>query len=440
MLISEMEVYNSKANVVNDNMNSFINDLKLPKKNLELDTRSTNTTKELLEKAKNSQHKYVVLYEKSPKKYNALKKYGEVLKLVEKLIGLIPTNLDNLSLEELTNKLEELVKSRQKNMNQMSFTYYQNMISNLMTDILSIEQDFQDGKINASQALKAIQDAKQPFVEHKHEMPQILFESMQSTQHLLSIYESTYEAQDQIEQVYGETALKPAGLEPQQKILMDKLENDTTRILKQVNSINMGLNNFQPQVDLTKLITNLKDSQDLLEKPELDVDGMNRSVENLQSTTISLTDKQIDLNHKRENLEDEIKYCTTKTTQLNALSTLHFSRETYKEANERAEQHEENINSVGEILENNVNLPSDVAKQLAETVVDSLEADQKVATIMSKNPNVDKAANNSESIQEVIDKAFELKDKVLTIEEQQEMVLKLEQQKDNENNEDDKNN
>ena len=58
--------------------------------------------------------------------YKVLKKYGEVLQLVEKLFGLLPSDLSNLSTTELEEKLEELLKSRKKNETQMQFIFFQN--------------------------------------------------------------------------------------------------------------------------------------------------------------------------------------------------------------------------------------------------------------------------------------------------------------------------
>lgn len=431
MIISEMDVYKSNSNVVNDDMDRKLKELRLPKKDLQLDTAEISSAKDVFSKAKNSQQKYVRAYEKDKKKYKILKRYGEVLQLVEKLLGLVPGNVDNLSIEELTKKLEELMKSRKRNMDIMAFSFYQSVISNLLTDLIAIEKEFQEGKITSKQAFESVQKAKAPIKEHYNDMPPVLFPAVKEASHLVKTYESSYSTELTEEETNESTSLTDTNIKPRHKYLMDKLHEDTRQMLTRVSNLDMRLNQFVPQVDLGGLTKDLQSTEKLLENPDFSVSEMESAVTKLEGTTVTLTDKQVNLNIENKALQTEIEDCTAETTKLNSLSTQHFTRETFIAATERAEQTRTNVDEIEELIEVADTMPTDIATQFADTMIEQLEADDKVSTLVAKDPNADQSFAENDINDIAQDELYDLKDKVLTIEEKREMILKLEKLKNN---------
>lgn len=440
--MSTVQILKGQTMLVNSDLMFEIKNIKGPYKNLQLNEKTTNKTKELLRDAKENQQIQIKKYENDKKRYKILKKYGEVLHLIEKLMGIIPSDLNNLSVESLEEKLKELLDRRKKNEMQFRFLYYQNLLTDLLTNLVNIEKSYQSGKISSSQALAGIQQSKQEIKENSKDMPLILRPAIEEASYLVKLYEQSYASENKIANADGPTDLVTPSEKLKHEFLLEKLNFDTKSTIKRVNGLTFDLNKFEPQIDLTNLTSNLQATEAILKDENWDASKMKDAVDDLNSTTIQLTDKQVDLNKTNDKLSHEISSCVKQTSELAENSIKRFNLETYIDISKRAVEDKEITEQVVDILEKDENLSTTVGSQIANTIDAQIDADKLFISKNHIHQYVNKDLVNEFPLESAIEAAeeqnIELKDKVLTLEEKRELVIQLEKMKNDEDENDKK--
>ena len=262
----------------------------------------------------------------------------------------------------------------------------------------------------------------------------VLGQPMEEASYLLDIYEKTFNAEQQLTSSGNGINLLTTDLNTRHEVLFSKLNLDTKALMNQVGSLSSDLNNFESHVDLTKLTQCLKSTDEVLQKEDWKASDLNVAVSDLKSTTVSLTDKQVQLNQTNEKLEAEIKDCTEKASEFTEISMLEISRETFKEMTERAEQTNEIAEDTVAILENDENLNTTLGSQIAETISGQMDADVRVGDKLAADPNASVVTRSIETTNEAADVAVELKNSVLTLEQQRQLMLQLELKKEADEN------
>ncbi len=428
----EISLLKYQNQIVNDKLGETLNKIKEPTTNLSLDSKTPSLLKESLNDAKKNQQNNIKAYEKNQKKFKVLKKYGDVLAKIEKLLGLIPSDLANLSFEELAEKLEELQKSRKNNMYQLNLIFYQNMLSDLLTNLVNIEKDFQSGAISSNQALSKVKTAKNDVKEHVDDMPPVLHEPLKQTSELIKLYEESYAKVDEETTSKVSSTLIKTEVKQEHEFLFNKINDRTQEMLAKVNDLGNELSTFEPQVDLTKLASNLKETASILELDNWDTTQMDVAVSDLDRTTTILTDQQIDKNKENDKLTNSIEEASNKITVIHQETIKEVSEEIFKQAVERAEIANENIQEVNEMPDENNIYAVDIKKQFVEAVTAQLDADINVTNVVAIEPE-SATEFKDDSINELAqDAANNLKERVQQYELDNGMVKILEQDKDDE--------
>ena len=131
-MVFDIQSLRDQGYELNSALEVHIKNVGLPKDNLELNEQSTNNFKNVLFKAKETQEKLSRKVEKDAKRFKLMQKYGDILRKLETLLSLLPSSLENLSVDELTKKLEELIKTRKRNEQQIIFIFCQNLFTNTL--------------------------------------------------------------------------------------------------------------------------------------------------------------------------------------------------------------------------------------------------------------------------------------------------------------------
>ncbi len=435
-----INTYSNLNEMLDADFNSTILKLKEPNMNLSLDNHVVNSAKDKLKNAQKNQKASVKAFEKNEKKFKVLKKYGEVLAKVERLLGLIPSELSNLSIDELSAKLEELLQTRKNNIFQLNLIFYQNMLSDLLTNLVNIEKDFQEGSISSAEALARVKEAKHDVKHHINDMPPVMYEPLTQASELVKLYENSYAGIQEATSKEQSSSLIKTEIKPEHELLFNTLTDKTKDLLTKVNNLSQDLSRFEPQVDLSKLTKDLKNTEDILELEHWDVDDMDSAVEKLNQTTTILTELQIEKNEEYATLSESIEEITTKSSELNSETIKEISKETFKQAVERAETTRETIKEVDDIpLENNM-FATDIKKQFTETVLSQLAVDHENTDIVAINPEASVAYKDNSINEEVQQEAEELQLRVSQYELENGMMKALENNPEDEEDENDKSN
>lgn len=421
------------AQMINSDLNFIIKEIHLPKTNLSINEKAIKEVKDVYAAALDRQKNNIKYYENDQKRYKVLKKYGEVLQKVETLLGLIPSDLSKLSLEDLEEKLKELMKTRKKNEMQISFMFYQNLITDLMTNLLTIEKDFQEGKISAKQAYDCVQTSKIQIADHAADAPAILRPAVEEASYLVKLYENSYSTMHVKQTTFGGPSLKETDIELKHEYMFDNLNNKTKDIIAQVKDLSTDMSRFEPHVDLTDLTKQLKDADQILETTNFDVDRMNSAVADLERTTTNLTSKQIDLNNQNEALSSRINDCSIKIKETSKMSMQEFSRETFKNMSERATTNKETTEEVKELIEDEHKTPTSIGAQTANTILSQIDSDKSFGSRLALDPNADTTSLQKHNIENAEDVATLLNEEVLTLEEKRKLMLMLQLEKEDEN-------
>ena len=400
----------------------------------QVDKETFNKTENKFNSAKKLQKTNIKKYEDDKKRYKIMKKYGEVLHLVEKLLGLIPSDLTNLSHEELEEKLKELLKSRKNTENQMLFVFYQNLISDLLTNLTRIEEDYVNKRISSKQAYDSVQESKAQIKEYYKEAPESLKEPIKNASYLVSLYEESYNRENIENFNPTSTELKSTEFNPKHKEIFSSLNEQTNSLISNVNSLSTNLSNFEPQVDLNPLSKNLEKTEFISSLDNWDPAEMQTAVEDLKSTTVSLTYKQIDLNNQREQLESDITTLTETSKDLSAKSTQNTSNETYMDTTIRVASH----TTQTQLMQENLHEDDDdfwlgIILATALTMNSQVIADQEYCDTISQDPNVNSLNMDLSSIALAEQRTFMLHQQAQALQE-----LRIQQQRQIQLNPDDK--
>ena len=82
------------------------------------------------------------------------------------------------------------------------------------------------------------------------------------------------------------------------------------------------------------------------------------------------------------------------------------------------------------ILEEDKNLVTTIGAQMANTIISQVEADENATKKIAIDADANITFMGTNQTKETLDTAYNLKDKVLTLEEKREILLKLEYQRD----------
>ncbi len=426
-IVYELQEESKKFNLQLESSTEELHNSKIKK----LNKQQVEHTKQTLKTAIDLQKINSKKYEKDKKRYKVIKKYGEVLRMVEKLLGLIPSDLNNLSTEELEEKLKELLSSRKKNEDQMIFVFYQNMVTDLLKNLTNIEKDFVNKRISASQAHKCVQESKKQIKEYYKEAPEILKPTIKDASYLVNLYEQSYNAFDNNNYSLPEPAIKTTELNSTHQAVFEKLNKDTNSLISNVNSLSYDLSNFEPQVDLSKLSKQLETTEHISRIDDWDIKQMDTAVNDLKSTTTTLTDKQIDLNHQNEKLEEKIKDLTLDSKELSSTSMKEISNETYIDTNIRVKSNTIQTQVMQEQLqdtEDDFLFGLIIASALLMDT--QMCADQEFGETLAQDPKADTINMETNSITQGRNAAYTLQDQAkamqeLRIQQQRELLLKF---------------
>lgn len=422
-IVYEIQEESTKYNSELESSTTKLHETKLKK----LNTKQINHTKETLKSAKDLQQIRLKECENDKKRYKVMKKYGEVLQLIEKLLGLIPGDLKNLSTEELEEKLKELLSSRKKTEDQMMFIFYQNMVADLLKNLKNIEDDFLNKRISSSQAHKCVQESKEQIREYYKEAPEILKPTIKDASYLVTLYEQSYNAYDDKNFSLPATNLRETELNANHRAIFDDLNKKTNSLISDVTSLSNDLSKFEPQVDLSQLSKQLETTEHISRIDNWDVAQMDSAVNDLKSTTESCITKQTDINHQNEKLEERIKDITTSSKDLSATSIKESADETYLDTSIRvasnttdAQIKQENLQSTDDDFWLGILVASAVLME------DQVVADQEFSEELAQDPNVDPAnMPNENEFEAALNGAYDLKNGAMAMQE-----LRLQQQRE----------
>lgn len=425
--MSEFINIDGRTALIDDNLVSATNSLSEPKPNIDIDKKQIETTTIELNKSKDAAVLSVKKNEHNDARYKIIRKYAEVLKNISHLINLIPTDVENLSTTELEEKLQELLATRKKNNDQSHFIFYQNLISDLLTNLMNIEKDFNNGAITADEAYASVQNAKQQIQSYAKEIPPVLKPTIEEASFLVQQYEKGFGTILETNVSGDKTPLKVTELSATQVEMLTSLNGKTEDILKDISSITEDLSSFQPQVDLGALNTLLGPARELVESDNWTIDQMSVIVDGLDSSVNGLIGEQVDKNNQSYNIQRKIETCTQQTTSLSTSSANDFAVETFNNITERTEQNTEVLAEVQESVEES-SLSDDIGNQFAETVYIQSEADEALVGEILADPKVDNLVYSKAPIDKERDASLDLKDIILS--KQEEYILKLSQNRD----------
>lgn len=425
-----ISVLKSKNYDIDSRLESAKKELVLHKNNLEIDSKSQTKLKDQLNDCKQTQKDMVKAFEKDKKRYKLLKRYGEILMRIEKLYGLLPTNLDSLSLTELEEKLQELLKNRKRNELQMMFIFYQTLYTNSIKNLLAIEKDYQAGIISQKEARKSVLKIHNEIESEEAHVPKQLKDTHKEVEHLISIYEKSYSKEEDKKIDGDRSPLIETDFSVKHTILMEKLNANANQLINNIGNLSTELTNFEPMVNLDKLTQNMKETEDVVNVENFDTDRFERTLNNLEVTTNNLIDEQIEKNEIKENLSEQIKEQTESTKEINSSSMKEISTELFENASERATTSIETTDEIVAVLESNDNLPTEISNQIANTVIAQMESDLDFCDRVTSAPDAESSLFEQEKTEEALESAENLKELVDKKEQELNMVLTLEQEQE----------
>ena len=411
------------TNNLNIDLRNTIFDLGKTNSNLTINSSQISNVSLSLEDAKQSYKTYIKYYEKDEQRFKALQKLGHALERVEQLLQIMPTNLEHLSVSELEEKLQELLNTRTKNNDQMHFIFYQTMITDLLTNLMNIEKDYQAGKITSTDAYKSVQEAKAQIKLNYKEMPDALRPTLEEASFLVRQYEESYAISDTKNPSKNKSSIIETELSLKQTELLNNLNGKTEEIMRDVSSISANLNNFQPQVDISSLSSLLVVPKNIYQFENWDVDELSKSVSDIDTTASNLINAQTQKNNEAESLHTSIESCAKKTSELSYTSTKNFATEAFKNVTLRAKKNTQVISEVEEILESEDAMFTSQGSQIAETILTQADADERFIAPILSTANVDCSAYGKAEFDTQKTAALNLSEDILTKEE--ERILKI---------------
>ena len=409
--MSDIQQLTHQSETISSELEIKTQDLMLPKANLILSDGSKTSLKTMLTIAKDSQQKNSKAFEDDEKRFKVIVKYGDILRKIEKLLGLMPTDLSNLSLDELENKLKELLENRKKNTEQLAYIFYQNMLSDLLTNLANIENDYQSGVLSSQEALSRVQQSKQMIKNNVQSVPNELSEPLKNASDLVKLYENSFKQEIERRDNQTPTPLIETKLKLEHQLLFERINTSASYIVSRVEGLTKDLANFEPEVNVEELTSNLKSTQDIFYLDTWNVDEASAAISSLDSTVDGLIDEQLAKNKVNANLTEEIQHITDKSSHISLSSTQNVTEQTFTEANNRAEQAISNVEVVSQ-LEAQSGSVTTFQTQFANATLSQLETDKDISDTAAFDPNASTAFKDDSLNAEAQEAASDLNEKV----------------------------
>lgn len=374
----------------------------------------TKDCRNVFEKAKQHRNERLAYYENKPKEYKAIKRYGEVLEKVERLLGIIPEPKKEFKLEDLASKMKELITARTKVTNQTTFSYFQNLLTNSITNILNIERDFQSGAISEKGAKSrmgaVITELRENRAQIPNEMMHLLGDSFNQAMKMADMYEKTFANIGDKKQKMG-LKFVDTDLTDRQKIVTSELNVKTQTLMDSIASLDSKMCDFEPQVDLTTLTKHLEKSDQIMEGVVFDPDNLDSVVTDIELTTENLTSEQNYKNQQSASLTSEIESVTFETEKLSKECIMKTAFAVIESLDKRFNVTMENSNYVKELVEDGV-IDENIAQEIAGTMIEQSQADFRVGTMMQASnpgvPELHKATKISEMLEDCAEEIVEV--------------------------------
>lgn len=426
----ELQVLKESNKLINHELTVLSNNIKNPIESSIDSKKQADELKTQLSTASEHKKTTAKTYEKDKKRFKLLQKYGDVLNQIEKLLEIHAVSTEDLSMEELAEKLEYLVKTRKFNYSQISFTTYQNLFSDITSKLLEVESKFQNGEIKEADASAEIKALKIKLNQNTHNVPTELMYSKESLSELIDSYDSCYNNPKQI--ISSKDDEKDSLINPESKLIFENLNNKTKELNIEVSQLQTKITNFEPQVDLSTLTEKLKSTDKMFDVANFDPDSVSVAVSDLSTLTNNLHNEQLDKNKDHEKLSNEIKSATAKTTDIASVSIKQLSEITFKQAQKRADKVIDEVENLQELSEGENSLPQSVGEKHTEAILDQLADDEEYCNKLSAQPDVENAFNNTAKTEQAQEKIEKVQEHFanLTKEEQALLQLKLEQEKE----------
>lgn len=349
---------------------------------------SIDEMSELLKTIENDHAKFIKQYEKDDKKYKALQNYGYVLKDIKNLLGIMSPDEEDLSLEDLIENLERLMRSRDFVTGQLNFSFYQDLYTNAMNEILAIEKNYQSGGLTSADALKNVNTIYDKITSNTAEIPSILQSTRRQIEGLLENYRDTFTMIDEEEKSTADVGIERAGLRLNSAIMFNQLNINTHNLINDLYTLRKGLSLFSPNVNLDELKNKMKNSQELIGRENWNADELNDQLTDIKSVTRQLTDDQVKKNWERESFKIRIKKMTEDSRKFALEAKIDTAHNIVRESNERIDYTEDCVAQVETMTDGNVAMPDNVAQQVTETLQEQINSDRINISEVLSNPEI----------------------------------------------------
>lgn len=435
-MIYEISDFKNLNYDINSRLEAEMKNLALPKPNIVLDDKQTKELSLSLKKSQNNRDEKNKANEDDEKKYKLLKRYGDILHLIENLIGIIPASLSNLSTTELETKLKELLTSKKQNEVQFIFIFYQNLYTNSLQNLLTIEKDYQAGSLSQKEALSKVKIVKEDIIYNSLHTPKVLSAVEEEMLYLVTLYENSFSNEFLEKQNNNSHELIKTNLEDVHCLIFEKLNSKTNELITRVGNLSESLTNFQPQVDLKAVFDGLKETDSILDEEVWEVEDLSSSIDKLETTTRSLIDEQTAKNNESMAISDEIKDVTSLADDISRISVTEITKQTFQNARNRAQ----NLNASTKELEESLNEDSsstitNIASQYSNVILALMEADEIFCMKVSSMKNASVTFREIYETLQAKEDALALQGQVLSIQEKQKIILEI-VNKDTEDDED----
>ena len=329
----------------------------------------TGNCKNALEKAKKHRNERLAYYENRPKEYRAIKRYGDVLEKVERLLGIVPSPKKEFSLEDLSEKMKKFAEARKNMQEQTSISYFQDVLTSVVTNMLKIEKEY----TNENDALAKLASLDQELKENKSAIPNelhyLLDKPFEEAEQMLSSYSECVLNTPLKSEMENNMGLVDASLSKEQISLNAILNNRANRLLGNIASLDSRLKTFEPQVDLNGLAEKIEKADGVMESMVFDPDNLDSVVTDIENTTDSLTTEQNYRNQESADLSSEIETITNQTETLTKESLQRTAFEIIQNANVRHKAAGENTDYIQKLAEN-----GQVSEEFLKEVTDTMQA------------------------------------------------------------------
>lgn len=347
----------------------------------------TKNCKNMLEKAQKHRNERLAYYENRPKEYKAIKRYGQVLEKVERLLKIIPEPKKEFSLEDLADKMKKLIESRQKMTNHTTFTYFQNVLTNSITNLLNIEREFQSGALNEtsakSKSTELIRELRENRMQIPNDMMWLLGSSFDQAIKMAEMYEQTFANLHEKKQRMG-LKFVDTDLSEREKIVTSELNFKTQALMANISSLDSKLSDFEPQVDLSALTGKIEKADKIMEGMVFDADNLDSAVTDIELAADNLTSEQNYKNQQSDSLTIEINSLTQRTEKLSKETIEQTTYAIKLNLNARLDATMTNSEYIQDLVEDGV-INEDVAEAISNTMQSQASADKTVAPKLDAN-------------------------------------------------------